>query len=122
MTEIDNKYNEAIRRFNNLFNSEIEEKRVDLFYRPSALNSSNTQGFIDMDEKSIINLIHPYFDKNIPEVYHIAEVVYQWVIGKKLWLDSQPDIPKKEQDKAYLKELYNKVVSYVKKCKEDGVL
>ena len=122
MTEIDDKYNEAIRKINSFFNSSIENKRVDLFYRPSALNGKNTKGFIDMDEKSIINLIHPYFVKNIPEVYHIAEIVYQWVIGKALWSNTQGEMSKAEKDKAYLKELYTRVGNYVERCIADGVL
>ena len=122
MTEIDRKYNEAIRRFNSFFNSQIDNKVVDLFYRPSALNGKNTKGFIDMDEKSIINLLHPYFTKNIPEVYHIAEIVYQWVVGKALWSESQGGMSKADEDKAYLKELYDRVGAYVAKCKADGVL
>lgn len=122
MTEIDNKYNEAIRTFNSFFNPEIANKRVDLFYRPSMLNDKNTKGFIDMDEKSIINLIFPYFTKNIPEVHHIAEIVYQWVIGKSLWADAQGEMSKKDEDDAYRKELYDRVRDYVEKCKKDGVL
>lgn len=122
MTEINKKYNGAIRRFNNFFNSGIEEKFVDLFYRPSTLNGKNTKGFIDMDEKSIINLLHPYFTKNIPEVYHIAEIVYQWVVGKALWSDTHGGMSKADEDKAYLNELYDRVGAYVAKCKADGVL
>ena len=122
MTEIDNKYNEAIRTFNSFFNPEIANKRVDLFYRPSMLNDKNTKGFIDMDEKSIINLIFPYFTKNIPEVHHIAEIVYQWAIGKSLWAGTQGEMSKKDEDDAYRKGLYDRVRDYVAKCKKDGVL
>ena len=122
MTEIDTKYNEAIVRFNSLFNSEIAQKRVDIFYRPTALNGKNTKGFIDMDEKSIINLIHPYFVNNIPEVYHIAEIVYQWVVEKALWSATQGEMSKEDEDQAYLQVLYNRVGDYVKRCKADGIL
>ena len=122
MTAIDDEYNEAIRTINDLFNSDIKNNRVDLFYRPSALNEKNTKGFIDLDEKSIINLIYPYFSKNIPEVYHIAEIVYEWIIVKKIWDNAHEGRAKNDKDKAYLNELYARVGSYVNRCKADGIL